>query len=292
MGMGATCTRACRGVVETSSVQGREDIQRELDRHGITGAEKERYLKEFDAQSVQRDKDSAKVFKWLLLGVSFSMIVFWLYTIAGVFTPFLAMNDFQNRNHVMILARPVERWEYLAGKFSAILGMLLLNLTVLLASFHAFFFISIGEPGFEILKGVAILLEGMAVFVSMMMLFSLIIGRIPSMIISLMIVAVTAVPGLFFISGKMEKIQSQMMKTVVLILGYALPQFGVNFFYGLGQVMDIPGMSGLDTVTAAMEVLKQAGNKTGLYSIFINLGWLAAFWTVLIYFFQRRELET
>lgn len=286
MGTGSTCTRACQGLQRTSIGQERQNFTQKLDESGIQGKQREELLLQFDERSKGIDKDAAKILKFLLLAVSFSIIVFWLYMIAGIFTPFLAMNDFQNRTHVMILARPVLRWEYLAGKYAAILALLVMNLVAMLAAFHLFMYFSVGEGGWEILKGVLIYLQGIAVFVSMMMLITILVGRIPSIFISLVVVGIGSIPGIFLITGKLKDLESQWAKIAVYALAYGLPQFTINFFYGLAEVLDMPGAGDF------VNVLKQAGNRTGFYSLFINSGWLAFFWFLMIWRFNRAELDT
>ncbi|MBI3396059.1 MAG: ABC transporter permease subunit [Spirochaetia bacterium] len=283
MGSGAGCLRACRGLMN-QSIEGQEaDFKRRLMREGRSAAEIDSQLGQARQQLQEAEKATKRQLKVALLGFSFGLIAFWLYMIAGVFTPFLAMNDFQNRTHVMILARPVTREEYLLGKYCAIVGLLLLNAALLFASFHAFMFLSIGEAGWEVWRGVPIFLEGLALFVALMMFLTLLVGRIPAIFIGISLIAVGIVPAMYVMTSP-EKIGEGIQQVLVYGMVYGTPQFSVNFLYGLSEVLDLPGIED--------NFLKQAGNKTGLYSLFINAGWLIAVAASLVALFRRREVET
>ena len=91
------------------------------------------------------------------------------------------------------------------------------------------------------------------------------------------------VPGFYVISSP-EKIGSGAQAALVYGIVYGLPQFSVNFLYGLSEVLDMPGFEG--------NVLKQAGNTAGLYSLIINAGWTLVVGAAMGFLFRRREVET
>ncbi len=282
MGSGAGCLRACRGMVQ-SSVQGQEQQMREdMASKGMKQDEIEEVVKSQKSKLDVMEKATQKQLKTAVLGFSYGLIAFWLFMIAGVFTPFLAMNDFQSRTHVMLLARPVTRAEYLSGKYGAILGLLIVNLVLLLGSFHLFTYFSLGDPGWEILRGIPIFVEGLALFTAILMFLSLTVGRIPAIFIGLVLVVVGLVPGIYLM-GSPEKIGTGVQQVLIYAAAYGLPQFSINFLYGLGEVLDMPGVDNF---------LKSAGNQTGFYSLFINAAWLIGVWAGMTMWFRRKDVET
>lgn len=282
MGSGAGCLRACRGMLQ-NSVDGQEDqIRHDMQSKGMKQEEIEEVLKEQRSRRDALEKTTSKQIKTAVLGFSYGLIAFWLFMIAGVFTPFLAMNDFQSRTHVMLLARPVTRAEYLSGKYGAILGLLLVNLALLLGSFHLFTYFSLGDPGWEILRGIPIFVEGLALFTAILMFLSLTVGRIPAIFIGLVLVVVGLVPGIYLM-GSPEKIGTGLQQILIYAAAYGLPQFSINFLYGLGEVLDMPGVDNF---------LKSAGNQTGFRSLFINAVWLIAVWVGMTLWFRRKDVET
>lgn len=282
MGSGAGCLRACKGMVQ-SGVEGQEQQMREdLANKGMKQEEIEEVVKSQRSKLDVMEKATQKQLKTAVLGFSYGLIAFWLFMIAGVFTPFLAMNDFQSRTHVMLLARPVTRAEYLSGKYGAIVGLLLVNLALLLGSFHLFTYFSLGDPGWEILRGIPIFIEGLALFTAILMFLSLTVGRIPAIFIGLVLVVVGLVPGIYLM-GSPEKIGTGVQQVLIYAAAYGLPQFSINFLYGLGEVLDMPGVDNF---------LKSAGNRTGFYSLFINALWLIGIWVGMIIWFRRKDVET
>ncbi len=284
---GGGCTRACQSLTVQGGKQQEEVARQIIERENLSDEERAQVMAEVErnkARAAEFEKSGKKQLKYLLLAVSYSMVAFWLFLIAVVSTPFLALNDFQNRTHVLLLSRPLRRWEYLLGKYFAILAMLLLNLAVLLASYHISMYISFGQAGLEIYRGLVIFLQGVALLTVLLMLAGMTAGRIPSIFIVVVIVGLSALPGLFLTSGLDKEFEAN-WKLLNQVLAYGLPQFGVNFFYGMGEAVDLPGLE-------EQNFFKKAGNYHGQYSLLWNSGWFILFWAVLIIVFKRKELDT
>lgn len=297
--IGGACTRlACRGVEvaignqDAAAIERQEKVARQiLEREKLSEEERAQVMQEIEkrkALSAERkaelDKENKKYLKFLFIGVSYAMIAFWLSLIAIVATPFLALNDFQNRTHVLLLSRPLKRWEYLSGKYLAILAMLLLNLVVLLLSYHLAMFLSVEEPGTEIYRGLVIFIQGIMLLAAMLMVAGLNVGRIPSIFIVVVIAVLSILPGLALTTGLHKDFSSGVLLLIDTI-AYGTPQLGVNFFYGLGEAVDMPGVEDKN-------IFKKAGNLSGLYSLLINSIWFVVIWAVMIVLFKRKDLDT
>ena len=263
--------------------------ERHINKQKIPDEQKRQIIAKFKgealAKSRQGRKDQGKQGKFKMFILSYSMMGFWLYLCATVFTPFLMMNDFQSRTHVVILARPVPRWAYLFGKFSSIMTVFLGYFAIILLCTFAFLYFNVGDPGFELLKGALIFLQGLALYTSLLVMLSLLMGRIPAIFMSVVIVALGVVPAVVLLTGKEAMFEAPYNYIFVYGLGYGLPQFGVNFLFGLGETLNIPGME-------SSNMLKSAGNYIGLYSLLINTGWMILFWAVSIFTLNQKELET
>ncbi len=282
IGTGAGCTRACRGLQEGQTQAERQRIVERIKESPAPEAEKEAQIRRLDEQVSASLKGGRDQLKSLLLTVVFGMIAFWLFLIAGLFTPFLAMNDFAERTHVTLLARPLSRTQYLGGKFAAILGMLLLNLVILLVASHVFAYLVLEDPSWELLRGAAIFLEGLAVFAAMLICLSLIVGRVPASIVGLVIVGLGIAPAMFMMTDQISS-QGPTAKVILYGLGYGLPQYAVNFFYALTEILK---------GTEATAQFRKVGVNAGPYSLLINAAWLVAFGAVSVALLRRKELDT
>ena len=282
IGTGAGCTKACRGLQEGQTQSQRQRMEERIKESALPQSEKEAQLRSLDDKVKSQVKGTTEQLKTFLLTVVFCMIAFWLFLIAGLFAPFLATNDFAERTHVTLLARPLTRAQYLSGKTFAIFGMLVLNLAILLLSAHLFAFLVLEDPAWELLRGAAIFLEGLAVFTAMLVCFSLIIGRIPATLVGLVIVGLGIGPAMYMMSGQMGQ-ESQTTRLVLYGLGYGLPQFGVNFFYALTETLK---------GTEAAAQFRKAGMNAGAYSLLINAGWFLVFSAVSVLILRRKELDT
>lgn len=282
IGTGAGCTKACSGMQESSMQGQRERVIERIKSSTLPQEQKDQQLRQVEAQISAQKQSTNREMKSMLLAVVYSMIAFWLFLIAGLFTPFLAMNDFEERTHVTILARPITRWQYLLGKFAAILVMLCLNLLILLLAAHGFTYLVLEDFGWPLLRGVAIYLEGLLVFTAMLICLSLLVGRIPAAIVGLIVVCLGIAPAMYMMSGSMAQASGGTQLTLYA-LGYGLPQFGVNFLYGLSETMQ-----GVE----AANPLRKAGINAGPHSLWINALWFLAFCALSVLILRRKELDT
>ena len=282
IGTGAGCAKACRGLEEGQTKAERQRIVEKIKESALSQTEKDAQVRLLDEQVVSRLKGGSERLKSFLGMVIFCMIAFWLFMIAGLFAPFLAMNDFTERTHVTLLARPLSRSQYLLGKFLAIFGMLVLNLAILLVSSHVFSYLVLEDPVWDLLRGAAIFLEGLAVFTAMLICLSLLVGHVPASLVGLVIVGLGVMPAIFLMTGQMEQ-QSLTGRVILYGLGYGLPQFGVNFFYALSE-----GLRGME-VTAQF---RKAGMNAGPYSLLINAAWFLIFGAISVLILRRKELDT
>lgn len=285
IGSGAGCAGACRGLQRQQlEAQRKSNIDR-IHAMQLTEQEKQQRVDALEKEFSRVEKQEAKSLKSFLLLIIFSMIAFWLFMITGIFTPFLGMNDFEERTHIMILARPLRRWEYLAGKYLAIVSMLLLNLLILLISSFVLMYVFLDEPGWEILRGVAVFIENLLLFAALLFLLGLWLGRIPAVLAGIVIVGLGVIPAIYLMTGKVDTVDSQMSRLLIYGLGYGLPQFALNFFYALNQVLK--GLQGIQQTGGFFKL----GNNSGFHSLFINAGWLIASWAALVALFRRKEIN-
>jgi len=277
---GAGCTNACMGMtdsgMEAQYIAKKEEIQ------SGNLPEKAEMLAQLEDQYRAVKKESGEKLTMVLSIVVFSITGFWLFLIAAIFTPFTVMNDFDQRMHVMILARPVSRTEFLVGKFSAILFVMLLNLVIMLAASGILTYLSVGETGFVILKGMLIFLQGLAVFTSMMLFFSLVIGRLPAVFLGFVLPWLTVIPAISIINGDMTS-ELTLTNIFTYVFAYGLPQYSINYFYSLSFVIqDIDFLNNMHKI----------GNNTGIYSLFINTVWFGIFWGISIFILNKKDIET
>ena len=277
---GAGCTSACSGMSDNGMEMQYTEQKKQIQK--MNSPDKKEILLQLENEYQAARKDSKDKLQKVLTVVVYSITCFWLFLIAAVFTPFTVMNDFNLRTHVMVLARPVSRWEYLLGKFSSIIFIMLLNLSIMLVFSGLFSYWSVGNPGFIVLKGILVFSQGLIVFTSMMLFFSLTIGRLPSVFLGLVLPWLTVIPAVNLINGEIPAALSA-GSIFTYVFGYGLPQFSVNYFYALSFVID------------DMDFLKnmhKIGNNTGLYSIFINTAWLVFFWILSIFVLKQKDIET
>ena len=289
MGSGSACTYGCRKLDDAGGRQYRAQLLERMEQQGLSQEERAAELAKLDDLIEEDRKEKEKGLKSVLVVLCFVLIAFWVYLLAAFFTPFLALNDFFTGHHVLILARPTRRWEYLVGKFAATGGMLLSSLLLLLACYLLLMKLSAGVWGVELLRGVIYLLQGISVFIVMLMLLTLVAGRLAAVFLSLLIVAAGAMPG-YLIATQADLGDAGLAeKSLVYGLAYGLPQFGVNFVHAFAwMARDLPGFQ--DTIDQSG--LAKIGNNSGMVSVILNTVWFLAFWSGLLYLFRRRELHT
>ena len=283
IGSGAGCTMLCSKMERTGlATYEKEYLARINTNEGLTPEQKAIERQKVKEIVLKQRAESNKGTRASFTRFSFTMIAFWLFMLAGIFTPFLAMNDFQSRTHVMILSRTVERWEYLVGKFLAIGGLFFVNLLILLLGTQLFMTFFLGSPSWEIVRGIGIFLQGLLVFTVMLIFISLTAGRFPAVFISIMVVVLGIVPAFTLMTGSEANLEGH-WRALVYALGYGLPQYSINFLYALSEMLRDSDM---------MDAFRKAGNNTGFYSLIINTGWFIVFWALSIFIFNRKEIDT
>lgn len=238
--------------------------------------------------SPEEQKKAAESGQILVTIVCYGLFAMWCYLLASLFTPFIALNDFYTKSHVLMLASPLARWEYLLGKFLAIFAMVASSLILMLITFHLGMLLIFGDPGWAILSGVPTLMLGFAIYIAMMMLLSLVMGRIPAVVISLAMLFVTAIPGYPILS---ELAMDTQWKYWFRASGYFFPQYGSNFIYGLVQ-----SLGNFESVQPQLTSMKldfsQIGKMSHIYSMLANVAWLIGFAGLATWLFERRDLNT
>ncbi len=280
---GGGCTRGCismqKGAIE---FQKERRIAKIREAQQLTEEQKKAQIEALEKAFKNTETREKTFTKSMLSAVTYTMIGFWLFLLSGIFTPFLAMNDFQNRTHVMILARPVQRWEYLVGRFLAIMALLLVNLLIMLLVAHGLMFALSGDPGWHLLKGLGIFAMALLTFTAMQMFLSLVVGRVPSLFLGIIIVGLGIMPAFSLLGATTDQLSAG-WRAFVYGAGYGLPQFSINFLYGLTEVA-----ADLDMTRS----LRKVGNNTGPLSPLLNLVWFIVFWAASITLLNRREIET
>ena len=267
---------------------------------GLKGAELQRQLASDEFQyemAAQQNTPEAKMkakeersqlSEMIVIGFCISLFAAWSYLLAALFTPFIALNDLYTGSHVLLLASPLQRWEYLAGKFLAILAMVVSSLVLMLLTFHVGMYVLYGHAGMSIWKGVPLLIQGLSLFILMNILFSFVTGRMPAIILSFIILLLSAIPAVPLISDmEMTSTTGEMVK----YSGYAIPQLGINYFMAL--IYSIDSYPQATELLANMKLtINKIGSNFALYSILINTAWLVAFAAIAGFIFQKRELNT
>ena len=281
-GTGAGCANACMKMTD-----GNLELQLEEQKVRIANMEtnpehKQKMLMDLHEEFAQAKNQGEKTFKNVLYVVIFSMIAFWLYLISALFTPFLALNDFQTRTHVLLLSKSLTRWEYLLGKFSSILTLMILNLLLMILSSALFLYLSLDDLGLPLLKSLLVFSQGLLVFASMVIFLTLVTGRLPGIILSTAITVITVVPAIGILNGDLS-IYKMGDNAVIYALAYGLPQLAMNYFYALSF-----SVSDLDL----FKDLHKIGNTSGMVSVIFNTFWFAIFWSLSIFTFNRKDLDT
>ncbi len=287
MGGGATCTNGCRHLERSGFDQYRWQVEQQMIQKQVPQAEQKRQLAELDHQYKLQQKESERTLQSALVIVGYGLIAFWSYLLAAFFIPFLAFNDFATNLHVLILARPVRRWEYLFGKFAAAAGLVLASAALLLLCYFPLMKFVTGGWGFEILRGLLYLLQGIIVWILLLMFLSLATGRLIAVFLGLVVLALGIVPG-YLIALQTPLEGGITGQAVVYLLGYGLPQLTVNFVHGFGAMaVDLPGLEEMVRESG----LRKIGNHSAWHAILLNFAWIALLWTGLVLIFRRRELD-
>ncbi|MBX7059173.1 MAG: hypothetical protein K1X75_13995 [Leptospirales bacterium] len=285
MGLGFGCGATCRAVTDSGRKQQRVEYEQSLMQAGIPAEQRAAMLAEMDSRSPSDDAVAATV-KNLLVTISFFSLTSWVFLLALFFTPFLALADLRTSMHTLLLARPVARWEYLVGKYLAVLGILVVSGGLLVACYLPLMKLSTGFWGEELLPSMLIALEGFALWTMLLFFLTIWLGRFPAVFLSLLPLALSFIPSYFLMSGRMP--ESEVFRPVVYLLGYGLPQIGLNLFYAYTEIMSrIPELrGGLQQLG-----LGQIGANAGQISLAINLAWIVGLGAASIALFKRRELE-
>ena len=285
---GAGCGACMRVVKDSETDVIRAQFEDQLARAELSQAEREQERARFEQAMEERAAESdGAVLRDSLVAISFCALAGWLYLLSALFTPFIAMNDFHMNHHVLLLSGPLRRWEYLTGKFLAIYGMVLAAMVLMLACFHPLMRISQGDWAFAILPGMAVLCQGLEVFILMMMVLSLVAGRLPAIFLSLVVLGLSVVPG--FLISTDTTIDSPTWAIPAYVLGYGLPQFSVNFVHAATVGLDhIEGVESLLQQTG----IKRIGNASGFVSLLLNTAWIVGLGGLALWLFRRREFDT
>lgn len=254
--------------------------------------EEERYAQMKAAQDPEiqkkRGEKTARTAEMMVVAFCFLLFAGWSYLLAALFTPFIALNDLQLGSHVLLLASPLRRSEYLVGKFLAILGMVLSSLVLMLLTYHAGMLWLYGHPGFAILKALPLLVQGLSLFIAMIILLSLVMGRMPALLLSLAVLFFSAIPAVPVLSQM--PIASGFDRWVIYT-GFALPQFGVNgltaMIYAVGSYEEARSLLS----QSHLNIFK-IGAVMHYYSMWINLAWFVLFGGLSVILFGRKELNT
>ena len=289
MGSGSACTYGCRKLDESSGRQYRAQLEQQMSDQGLGAEERQAKLNELDGL-IEKDREAKEEsLKSILVALCFALIAFWIYLLAAFFTPFLALNDFFTGHHVLILARPVKRWEYLLGKFAATAGMILASLLLLILCYLALMKFSAGTWGWELMRGLAFILQGITVFILMLMFLTLTAGRLPAVFLALLIVMLGVMPGYLIATEADLSDTGPAARGLIYALAYGLPQFSVNFVHGFAwMVEDMPAFAEF----VQQSGVRKIGNNSGVISVAINSVWIGVLWLGLMFVFRRKELDT
>lgn len=269
-------------------------------RMGLKGKELEREMAEIEYRydmaqkqnspeaQIKAKKERGEISEMIVIAFCLSLFAGWSYLLAALFTPFIALNDLYTGAHVLLLASPLRRWEYLAGKFLAILAMVLSSLFLILITFHIGMYGLYGHSGLVIWDAVPLLIQGLSLFIFMTILFSFISGRMPAVILSFVILVISAIPAVPLISEmKMESSMGEMVK----YSGYFIPQLGVNYFMALIYSIDSYSQA-TDLLGKLNLTITKIGSNFALYSILINTAWMVFFSALAGFLFHKKELNT
>ncbi len=282
---GGGCAALCMKMRESGIDQARVQYERELEANNVPAEQRSAMLAEFDRRAGEDQTQAQTGVKTAMLATSFSIIAFWSYAIALFLIPFLAFSDFQNNTHILTLSRPVQRWEYLAGRILGMTAIVFASMFLLLIFANPMLRVTTGAWGWELLIGAAILAEGLFLWIALITLFTLIAGRLPAIFLGVAVIILSSVPAPWLLQ---DQTGEGLWGGILYALGYGLPQLGVNFFYAFSEVL-----KAVPEVNQAMQQqgIGRIGNMVGPVSLGINAAWIALCWAANLYIFKRREVN-
>jgi ABC-type transport system involved in multi-copper enzyme maturation permease subunit len=118
--------------------------------------------------------------------MAFHGIAFWSMILCGLLASQVLNREIESGTAALTLSRPVRRSTFVAGKLLAVSMVSVLNLFVLGTIFICLLYSEIGRVDLRIYAGLCIVIPGMVLFALLNMLLSLLLPRLPALMIGLL----------------------------------------------------------------------------------------------------------
>lgn len=208
----------------------------------------------------------------IALGISFNGIVFWSIMLCGLLASQALTRDMDEGVISVILARPISRESFIAGRLLPVLIISALNLTVLGLLFCLFFYQTTGSITLQQPLSFLLMTISLALYCLMICCFSLFIPRLLAPLAGIAVYLVSCWSSLpyYFENLKILWTPSQTVQRLHLLL----PKFGDLQCMGVAISNGQPPFELLNPV--------EAGINVAAYAVL--------FWLVTVWVFKRREL--
>ncbi len=201
---------------------------------------------------------------------TFNCILFWGLSLCAL----LAMNtiprELVEETVILTITKPIKRSWFLLGKFLGVLCLVFINLVVLSAGFILLFYFRTGAVELSIFSGLAVSFLNFILIISLIFLFSLLLPRAISALLTFTIYSISLGLGILFY---FEKIRDRFEPSLsTKLLHYLLPQFGGLHLYASSFITDF------------------FPSSMAFWSVLDVSGYIIVVWLIMVLIFQRKAL--
>jgi ABC-type transport system involved in multi-copper enzyme maturation permease subunit len=191
---------------------------------------------------------------------TFNCILFWGLSLCAL----LAMNtiprELVEETVILTITKPIKRSWFLLGKFLGVLCLVFINLVVLSAGFIEL----------NIFSGLAVSFLNFILIISLIFLFSLLLPRVISALLTFTIYSISLGLGILFY---FEKIRDRFEPSLsTKLLHYLLPQFGGLHLYASSFITDF------------------FPSSMAFWSVLDVSGYIIVVWLIMVLIFQRKAI--
>ncbi|HMV45866.1 MAG TPA: hypothetical protein PK079_17920 [Leptospiraceae bacterium] len=207
----------------------------------------------------------------------FIIVILWSFVISALVTSSLLADEFENKTYTMILSKPIFRLSYLGGKVLGVFLLIILNAILIIGIYSIISVIRSKTIDSSLFMAAISMLPAYILLVSIVLLFTVLINRTASVLLSFAIVLLTSVINYPMYEAAFEKVidTNSSKKMILEIIYWILPQFGTSLFHAISKVA---------------KSFSQV-HYLGLYSYFQIGIWILLTWILIYFSFRKRELE-
>lgn len=207
----------------------------------------------------------------------FIIVTIWSFVISALVTSSLLADEFENKTYTMILSKPIFRLSYLGGKVLGVFLLITLNAILLIGLYSIISVIRSRNIDTGLYIAVVSMLPAYILLVSIVLLFTILINRTASVLLSFAIVLLTSVINYPVYEVAFEKVldTNSSKKLILEVIYWILPQFGTSLFHSISKVA---------------KSFSQV-HYLGLYSYIQIIVWIFLTWILIYFSFRKRELE-